>query len=286
MTDLPYTYKDSGGSELRIGRGYCTASDRTNHKTVSVNAPTGEDAAEFARAVLSAAGDTGHRVVHEADLIGAENAVVAMRQRAAYLVEYSPDMSRADLVEAIRALPLIPDTDGTTDTQHAQLPDRNGDVIDDIAIALTRRDDLSDEHRAFYSEVLDRFDVLASELARVRDDRDRHRTAWESARRGRAQAYRQLDVARRWVRILEAQRKDLRREVRAESARVSQARDERDQALQAAREVTGRLPDDEGPVEPQDEAPRDTELTQQVCALVKRYGAPWVAYEAARQARP
>lgn len=37
--------------------------------------------------------------------------------------------------------------------------------------------------------------------------------------------------------------------------------------------------------EPQDEVPRDTELIQQVRALVKRYGAPWVAYEAARQAR-
>ena len=107
----------------------------------------------------------------------------------------------------------------------SQLPDRNGDVIDDIAIALTRRDDLSDEHRAFYSEVLDRFDVLASELARVRDDRDRHRTAWKSARHGRAQTREQLEDARRYVRILEAQRADLRQEVR----------DTSDQALRAAR---------------------------------------------------
>ena len=34
-----------------------------------------------------------------------------------------------------------------------------------------------------------------------------------------------------------------------------------------------------------DPAPRDSDLTQAVRALVKRYGAPAVAYEAARQAR-
>lgn len=75
MTDLPYTYKDSGGSELRIGRGYCTASDRANHKTVSVDTPTGEDAVAVARAVLAAAGDTGHEVISakEIEWLRAEN---------------------------------------------------------------------------------------------------------------------------------------------------------------------------------------------------------------------
>ena len=122
-----------------------------------------------------------------------------------------------------------------------QLPDRNGDVIADIAIALTRRNDLSDEHRAFYLSIFDRFEALTSE-------RDRLRTAWGSARRGRAEAYRQLDEARRWGRILEAQRADLRRELRA------------------AREVTGRLPEDDM-VEPSDEVPALAELADRVAAL-------------------
>lgn len=118
-----------------------------------------------------------------------------------------------------------------------QLPDRNGDVIDDIVIALTRRGDLSDEHHAFYSEIVHRFEGLAA-------DRDRLRTAWESARRRARQqrdalreamiaetdrarrardryrnerntARAELADARRWGRILEAQRADLRRELRA-----------------------------------------------------------------------
>lgn len=46
------------------------------------------------------------------DLYGAENAVLAMRQRAAYLVEYSSG-TPAEAAEAIRALPLLPDGDDT-----------------------------------------------------------------------------------------------------------------------------------------------------------------------------
>lgn len=66
---------------------------------------------------------------------------------------------------------------------------------------------------------------LAQEIERLTNERDRLRIAWESARRGRAQAREQLDDARRYVRILEAQRADLRQEVR----------DTSDQALRAAR---------------------------------------------------
>jgi hypothetical protein len=56
-------------------------------------------------------------------------------------------------------------------TQHdQQLPDRNGDVIDDIAAALSKRGDLSDEHRAFYRSVLDRFEGLTSERDRLATD--------------------------------------------------------------------------------------------------------------------
>lgn len=137
----------------------------------------------------------------------------------------------------------------------AQLPDRGGDIIADIAIALAQQVDLSDEHRA----VLARFEALASE-------RDRLRTAWESARRRAVNLRTQLGDARRWGRILEAQRAALRREVRAESAQVSAARDERDQALRAAREATGRLPE-EDMVEPGDEVPALAELADRVAAL-------------------
>lgn len=124
-----------------------------------------------------------------------------------------------------------------------QLPDRNGDVIDDIVIALTRRGDLSPEHRAFYESILDRFEALTSE-------RDRLRTAWESARRGRAQAYRQLDDARRWGRTLEAQRADLRQELRGARA-------------------AGRLPE-EDMVEPGVEVTDLRELADRVAAIEQR----------------
>ena len=127
----------------------------------------------------------------------------------------------------------------------AQLPDRGGDVIDDIRVALARRHGLSDEHRAFYSEVVARFEGLTADRDHVRVTRDRYRT--------------ERGEARRYVRILEAQRADLRKKLSAESARVSAARDERDQALQAAREVTGRLPE-EDMVEPGDEVTTLAEL--------------------------
>ena len=116
----------------------------------------------------------------------------------------------------------------------AQLPDRGGDVIDDIRVALAQRHGLSDEHRAFYSEVVDRFEGLASE-------RDRLRTAWESARRGRAEAREDAGMERFFARAAEADVIHLRKELRAESTRVSAARDERDQALRAARSIRDRI---------------------------------------------
>ena len=161
MTDLPYTYADADGDYLRIGKGAYTAYDPSAQQAVSVNTPTGEDAVAMARAVLAAAGDTGHRVISTEDLarferkaaeVGAGAAARSMRDRAAEVADQPAEWSRLESPgDRIRALPL--------------------------------------------------------------------------------------------------------------------------------------LADDENPVDPQDKAPRDTELIQQVRALVKRYGAPWVAYEAARQAR-
>lgn len=121
MTDLPYTYTDRDGSELRIGRGYCTASDRTNHKTVSVDTPTGADAVDLARAVL--AGDTGHVVISQARLAELNdriaysdthvaNAARSMRERAAEAALDDPTADY-DIRRQIRALPLLPDDDTT-----------------------------------------------------------------------------------------------------------------------------------------------------------------------------
>lgn len=113
MTELPYTYTDRDGAELRIGRGYCTASDRTNHKTVSVNTPTGEDAVALAHTVLAAAGDTGHEVVEEGlvsrSLRSAEEeGARSMRERIADAMEVEYGLLAARMVET---MPLLPDED-------------------------------------------------------------------------------------------------------------------------------------------------------------------------------
>ena len=135
MTDLPYTYTDEDDVALRVDRGVCTAYDRPGRVSVSFYAPKGEYAVRLARAVLAAAGDTGHEVVEV-----------------------------ASVSHAIRS--------------------------------------------------------AEEEVARLTSERDRLRTAWESARRGRTQARAQLADARRYVRILGEQRADLRREVRAAETRL------------------------------------------------------------------
>ena len=103
-----------------------------------------------------------------------------------------------------------------------QLPDRNGDVIDDIVIALTRRGDLSPEHRAFYESILDRFEGLTRE-------RDRLRTAWTSARRRARQqrdALRDAMAADRdQVRRTRDRYREERNNARREVAELEQARD-------------------------------------------------------------
>ena len=93
---------------------------------------------------LAAAGDTGHRVVHEADLIGADNAVRAMRQRAAYLVEYSAGLTtRSQLAAEIRALPLPPSEDEGTAADHAS-------TLDQLATRLRDdREDYADPCRSY-----------------------------------------------------------------------------------------------------------------------------------------
>jgi hypothetical protein len=69
-----------------------------------------------------------------------------------------------------------------TQKHDAQLPDRGGDILDDIRAALSRRGDLSDEHRAFYSEIVARFEGLAADRDRARRARDRYRDERNSER--------------------------------------------------------------------------------------------------------
>lgn len=109
MADLPYTYTDRDGDRLIVDATCVVIVEESDGAAVSTHVlgPGGADAVALARAVLAAAGNTGHVVVHKADLIGAENAVVAMRQRAAHLTEYS-DKTRAEIADEIRSLPLLP----------------------------------------------------------------------------------------------------------------------------------------------------------------------------------
>lgn len=163
-----------------------------------------------------------------------EEGALSMRERAAQQLEYTPPIDsppehaalKAAYADAIRALPLLPDGDTTedaiTDAQDAQLPDRNGDVVNDIRIALDTRVDLTPEHRAFYAEIIHRFEGLAADRDQVRVTRDRYR--------------------------------DERNTARAEKAQV----------LQAAREATGRLPEE-------DLAEHGDEVSDRVGALEQQY---------------
>lgn len=211
MSEKPYTYTDVDGDYLRVGKGAYTAYDPSAQQAVSVNTPTGEDAVALARAILTAAGDTKHRVVSEEWLttvikINREDAARSMRDRAdtaarqAVVVDRPLNLAeqRASIVAAIRLLPLMADAPDTEAAPVYESPEE-----------------------------------LAQEVARLR----RENTALQQI------------------------------VTRAEKDIAALTRD-RDEALE----------------EPAP-APRDTDLTQQVRALVKRYGAPVIAAEAARQAR-
>lgn len=255
MTDLPYTYTEPNGDSLRMFSDgpdlVVTVRQDGGARTVVVPR---EETPNLVRAVL-AAGDTGHLVVSTEDaarMIRIRESIAAedMRDRAAETAYHDLSTENATMADRIRALPLTPDGD-TTEDQDAQLPDRGGDVIDDIAIALARRDDLSDEHRAFCMEVFDRFEALTSERDQVRVTRDRYRDERNTARA-------ELADARRWGRILEAQRKDLRKKLSAETDRVAALRI----AYQAAKNAD--LPE-EDMVEPGDE------VSDRVGALEQQY---------------
>ena len=121
-TGSPYTFTDGQGARLVVDGQmemvyvYCAGVGSTG-----VDLPTGEDAAEFARAVLASAGDTGHRVISEASLdemidAFAKAAAKDMRNRS-YEAAYNAPGTPYTPTEAIRALPLLPDTEDTTEAQ-------------------------------------------------------------------------------------------------------------------------------------------------------------------------
>lgn len=114
MTELPYTYTDRDGDELRIVRddnhGYVSVSKEATGPA-SVYAPTGEDAVDVVRAVLAAAGDTGHMVLSAGEIEKIRRAselrgAVSMRERA---VECAEDVFPSEAIGEIRALPLLPE---------------------------------------------------------------------------------------------------------------------------------------------------------------------------------
>lgn len=154
----------------------------------------------------------------------AEDAARSMRERAVAVAGEAPNHPQQWPAVAIRDLPLLPDDGDALGPTHA---DQVAGLIPEITCV----------------------ECLQTIAMNKGAQAIRYRTAWESARAGRAQA---------------------RLTANALSLLLSQTRRDRD----AARATT-----EQGP------APRDSDLIQQVRALVKRHGAPWVAYEAARQAR-
>lgn len=118
MTDLPYTYTEPNGDSLRMFSDgpdlVVTVRQDGGARTVVVPR---EETPNLARAVLAAAGDTGHEVlsveeigqiIEDSTAIGARS----MQERAAACAEDDPTADY-DIRRQIRALPLLPDDDTT-----------------------------------------------------------------------------------------------------------------------------------------------------------------------------
>lgn len=124
MTDLPYTYTEPNGDSLRMFSDgpdlVVTVRQDGGARTVVVPR---EETPNLARAVLAAAGDTGHVVISQARLAELNdriacsdthvaNAARSMRERAAEAALDDPTADY-DIRRQIRALPLLPDDDTT-----------------------------------------------------------------------------------------------------------------------------------------------------------------------------
>lgn len=128
MTDhLPYTYTDDDGDRLHVNHhiSFIAGSD-----VLSMEPPTGEDAVALARAVLAAAGDTGHLVVSVEDssrAIRIREALAAEDMRHRYsqaisdLLElYGASAALINDAGRLECLPLTPDED--TDDENPLCP--------------------------------------------------------------------------------------------------------------------------------------------------------------------
>jgi hypothetical protein len=129
-------YTDNDFHRLHVSDGLITITT-PGMPSAAVDQPTGDTAVEVARAVLDEAGDTGHVVVPEYQVISpeelaaekrayAEASALSMRDRAVAAIQPRWDLqpeAQAEAVEAIAALPLLAaDTTGPTVT-HADLPE-------------------------------------------------------------------------------------------------------------------------------------------------------------------
>lgn len=125
--ELPYRYTDED-AELEVSATEISLYEESEPRASRINAPTGPDAVDLARAVLDAAGNTGHEVVDSAELADTdrelriarqqvtdlrdkvrelEGAVHDLRERAADLVETSGDATGLEAIaHRVRNLPL------------------------------------------------------------------------------------------------------------------------------------------------------------------------------------
>lgn len=119
MADSLFTYADADGDELRITRDYAVIHVATvdrDGEVTTVRVPH-HVVPTLAKEILAAAGETGHRVVSQGELQGfvihrAEQAGArSMRERAehAAYASVTNGCEKAAVVDAIRALPLLPD---------------------------------------------------------------------------------------------------------------------------------------------------------------------------------
>ncbi|WP_431889391.1 hypothetical protein [Nocardiopsis alba] len=287
MTELPYTYTDFDYDTIKIADGELKATDTARGVSVVVgllDSPT--DVVDLACAILAANGHTGHTVVSretidETFAAGRQIGAQLMRDRAMRAASDAPGTPHTP-AEAIRALPPIPDAapnavvhmdgpegvtpcgSGTHDVTAAVQADQVTCIacLRVVAQARAHLDPVDsvepgDEVPAL-AEIADRVAALEERLSppvglNVRIDKASVSNAARdlSAIRERASAEAKL----------RAVRDTAYDEGHADGLRMGNARSE----------WSG-------------DAPRDPDLRQQVRALVKRYGAPHVAYEAARQA--
>ncbi len=114
--DLPYihTHQDADGTEVITTVAHDLLMISAAGKSMWTCPPTGPDAVAFARAVLAAAGDTGHEVVSVASVSelarsAEEEGARSMRERATLAADHADTASIA--AAEIRGLPLLSDTD-------------------------------------------------------------------------------------------------------------------------------------------------------------------------------